>query len=102
MLTDVDGNVVVQTKEHKPNHPMEKQRIENAGEFVSYWGTYRVSGVLALSRAFGDFQLKSGLREDNAVSAVPDVNFIKVRLLQPTSENKLIYLYSGTTVIMLL
>ncbi|KAJ8430218.1 hypothetical protein Cgig2_006726 [Carnegiea gigantea] len=36
----------------------ERQRIEDAGGFVMWAGTWRVGGVLAVSRAFGDKLLK--------------------------------------------
>ena len=48
-------------KDHKPDDPAETKRIEKSGGFVTLPPkTYipRVNGQLALSRAFGDFQLK--------------------------------------------
>ena len=44
--------------DHKPNRPEERERIENAGGVVVWAGTWRVGGVLAVSRAFGDRPLK--------------------------------------------
>lgn len=44
--------------DHKPNRSDERQRIEDAGGFVIRIGTWRVGGILAVSRAFGDKQLK--------------------------------------------
>ena len=44
--------------DHKPSRSDERQRIENAGGVVVWAGTWRVSGVLAVSRAFGDRPLK--------------------------------------------
>ena len=35
----------------------EKQRIEGLGGSVIYWGTWRVNGQLAVSRAIGKFCL---------------------------------------------
>lgn len=58
-----DGNIRG-TKDHKPNNPDEVARITAAGGFVAMG---RVSGVLAVSRAFGDFDLKP------YVSVVPTV-----------------------------
>ncbi|XP_064999871.1 probable protein phosphatase 2C 59 [Musa acuminata AAA Group] len=37
---------------------MREQRIEDTGGFVMWAGTWRVGGVLAVSRAFGDRHLK--------------------------------------------
>ncbi len=44
--------------DHKPNNNDERERIENAGGVVVWAGTWRVGGVLAVSRAFGDKPLK--------------------------------------------
>ncbi|XP_045785308.1 COPII coat assembly protein SEC16-like isoform X3 [Maniola jurtina] len=43
---------------HKPDRPDEKERIESTGGTVMYWGTWRVNGQLAVSRAIGDAQYK--------------------------------------------
>ncbi|EMS53310.1 putative protein phosphatase 2C 45 [Triticum urartu] len=52
------GNAVPVSKDHKPDQTDERQRIEEAGGFVMWAGTWRVGGVLAVSRAFGDKLLK--------------------------------------------
>ncbi len=44
--------------DHKPNRTDERTRIEAAGGVVVWAGTWRVGGVLAVSRAFGDRLLK--------------------------------------------
>jgi protein phosphatase 1L len=44
--------------DHKPNLKEEKQRVEEAGGMVVWAGTWRVCGILAVSRAFGDKPLK--------------------------------------------
>lgn len=44
--------------DHKPNTREERSRIEDAGGVVVWAGTWRVGGVLAVSRAFGDRPLK--------------------------------------------
>ncbi|KAM6961140.1 protein phosphatase 1A isoform 2-T3 [Aplochiton taeniatus] len=43
------------TQDHKPNNPLEKERIQNAGGSVMI---QRVNGSLAVSRALGDFDYK--------------------------------------------
>ncbi|KAL1212600.1 putative protein phosphatase 2C 71 [Cardamine amara subsp. amara] len=52
------GNAVAVSRDHKPDQSDERERIENAGGFVMWAGTWRVGGVLAVSRAFGDRLLK--------------------------------------------
>ena len=44
--------------DHKPNNEAEKERIEGLGGMVVWAGTWRVAGILAVSRAFGDRPLK--------------------------------------------
>jgi protein phosphatase 1L len=53
-----DGTAVPLSTDHKPNRTDERQRIEDAGGVVMWVGTWRVGGVLAVSRAFGDRLLK--------------------------------------------
>ncbi|XP_010519628.1 PREDICTED: probable protein phosphatase 2C 69 isoform X2 [Tarenaya hassleriana] len=52
------GNAIAVSRDHKPDQTDERERIENAGGFVMWAGTWRVGGVLAVSRAFGDRLLK--------------------------------------------
>ncbi|CAA6670343.1 unnamed protein product [Spirodela intermedia] len=52
------GNAIAVSRDHKPDQSDERQRIEEAGGFVMWAGTWRVGGVLAVSRAFGDRLLK--------------------------------------------
>lgn len=49
---------VAMSIDHKPNTREERTRIEDAGGVVVWAGTWRVGGVLAVSRAFGDRPLK--------------------------------------------
>ncbi|GAB2270452.1 hypothetical protein Dimus_005349 [Dionaea muscipula] len=53
-----EGSAVPLSIDHKPDRSDERQRIEEAGGFVIWAGTWRVGGVLAVSRAFGDKLLK--------------------------------------------
>lgn len=44
------------TVDHKPTNDKEKKRIRDAyGDVVSASGSFRINGVLNVSRAFGDF-----------------------------------------------
>ncbi|XP_065021473.1 probable protein phosphatase 2C 7 isoform X2 [Musa acuminata AAA Group] len=61
------GKAIPLSDDHKPNRIDERKRIENAGGFVMWTGTWRVGGVLAMSRAFGNRLLK------RFVVAEPDI-----------------------------
>ncbi|XP_047059342.1 probable protein phosphatase 2C 7 [Lolium rigidum] len=52
------GKAIALSDDHKPDRSDERERIENAGGVVTFSGTWRVGGVLAMSRAFGDRLLK--------------------------------------------
>ncbi|XP_061358246.1 probable protein phosphatase 2C 76 [Gastrolobium bilobum] len=52
------GKAIALSEDHKPNRSDERKRIENAGGVVMWTGTWRVGGVLAMSRAFGNRMLK--------------------------------------------
>ncbi len=69
--------------DHKPNSKEERERIEAAGGVIVWAGTWRVGGVLAVSRAFGDRPLK------RFVIATPDV-----REEQLTPDDELLILAS--------
>lgn len=55
---------------HKPCREDEKQRIEELGGTIIFWGSWRVNGQLAVSRAIGDLEYKP------YVIAVPDIQEI--------------------------
>lgn len=68
------GSVIDLSIDHKPTLDSERERIENAGGYVS-WG--RVNGNLALSRAIGDFEFKRSFErpvEQQIVTAFPEVH----------------------------
>ena len=52
------GQAVAMSFDHKPCQLKEKKRIQEAGGFVAMNGVWRVNGVLATSRALGDYPLK--------------------------------------------
>eukprot|EP00434_Breviolum_minutum_P038536 symbB.v1.2.034185.t1/scaffold4372.1/size40542/1 len=64
------------TTDHKPDHPVEVERIERTGGTVqTIMGVPRVNGDLAVSRAFGDSQHKQTggpKQEDHPVSVEPE------------------------------
>jgi serine/threonine protein phosphatase PrpC len=57
VLSDGKGAVAL-SSDHKPNRDDERGRIEDAGGSVIWAGTWRVGGVLAVSRSFGNRMLK--------------------------------------------
>ena len=67
------GRAIEMSEDHKPENTKELERIQRSGGFVEEG---RVNGMLALSRALGDFEYKgnSSLQPaEQAVSAFPDV-----------------------------
>lgn len=72
-----EGKAVPLSNDHKPTNPEEEQRIKRASMCVR---ANRVEGLLALSRAFGDFAFKdqSILPENQAITVVPDVKKVEL------------------------
>ncbi|KAL1140824.1 hypothetical protein AAG570_000752 [Ranatra chinensis] len=58
-------------KPHKPDQPEERERIEAMGGTVLFWGTWRVNGQLAVSRAIGDIDYKPYVSGDPDVRVIP-------------------------------
>lgn len=68
--------LIMESVDHKPDHPAERARIEAAGGCVLLDRVPRLDGKLAVSRALGDFEFKSdgGLPiSQQKVSCLPDV-----------------------------
>jgi serine/threonine protein phosphatase PrpC len=74
------------TRDHKPNDPIERKRIEAAGGYVKWHGhvdilgdpipgtgVYRVNGIISLSRAIGD------RTERPVVTAEPDISVLPLQ-----------------------
>jgi len=66
------------TRDHKPDDPLERERIYRCGGTVesAAGGVARVNGNLAVSRGFGDAEYKQysgGGPEDNPVTADPEI-----------------------------
>merc|ERR1711915_858951 len=69
VFANESGLAVPMSYDHKPCQLKEKKRIQEAGGFVAMNGVWRVQGVLATSRALGDYPLK----DKKVVVADPDV-----------------------------
>jgi len=87
--------IVFCTKDHKPNDPIEKNRILQSNHKVYFdgWGSARIDGSLAVSRAIGDFYFKIDNNDDymgiySAVSPEPDIQFIDL-----SAESGNVYAY---------
>lgn len=64
--------------DHKPNLPDEQRRIYAANSYVE---EQRVNGMLALSRALGDFDYKKNANlsaRDQAVTAFPEIKSMQI------------------------
>lgn len=62
------GMAIALSVDHKPDREDELARIEAAGGKVINWNGYRIFGVLAMSRALGDYYLKPYVIPDPEVT----------------------------------
>lgn len=69
VMCDSKGTAIPVSFDHKPQQMRERKRIKEAGGFVTFNGVWRVAGILATSRALGDYPLK----DKNLVIADPDI-----------------------------
>ncbi|XP_039255459.1 protein phosphatase 1A-like [Styela clava] len=72
-----DSKVHFSTEDHKPNNPLEKERILNAGGSVMI---QRVNGSLAVSRALGDYEYKNVESKgptEQLVSPDPEISVVE-------------------------
>lgn len=71
------GVAIDLSEDHKPDLPSERSRVVSAGHVVE---DGRVDGIIAISRAIGDWEYKSQTLEASrmAVSAYPEVRSIEI------------------------
>ncbi|XP_065558565.1 uncharacterized protein LOC136026171 isoform X2 [Artemia franciscana] len=63
------GEVQVLVNPHRPTREDEVKRVESLGGMVSHWdGVYRVNGMLSVSRAIGDKQMKPFISSDPEIT----------------------------------
>uniref|UniRef100_A0A3Q2XGX3 Protein phosphatase 1L n=1 Tax=Hippocampus comes TaxID=109280 RepID=A0A3Q2XGX3_HIPCM len=79
VLCDKDGKAIPLSHDHKPYQLKERKRIKKAGGFISFNGSWRVQGILAMSRSLGDYTLKNL----NVVIPDPDILSFDLNKLQP-------------------
>lgn len=58
ILIRKDGRVQMMSQDHRPDRKDEENRIRRLGGKLLYYGSWRVEGVLAVSRAIGDVNLQ--------------------------------------------
>jgi protein phosphatase 2C family protein 2/3 len=71
-----DGRLVTFSEDHKPESPIEEQRITKAGGMITMG---RVNGGLNLSRSFGDFDYKRNVDlgyDEQMITCKPDIKEI--------------------------
>lgn len=78
VLFNDNRNIILETKDHSPDTFDECKRIESLGGRVVYSNGYRINGTLAVSRAFGDYDLKRTSKSPDYnpmgwVSIIPDI-----------------------------
>ncbi|KEP64981.1 UNVERIFIED_CONTAM: protein phosphatase 2C domain-containing protein [Hammondia hammondi] len=76
MLIHEDGTYTRLSRDHTPSAAGEQSRIENAGGFVEHSDTFRVNGVLSVSRAFGDRDMKANpylFADGQIITAIPEI-----------------------------
>ena len=71
MITESDSFDL--TADHKPSNPSEKERVELEGGRIIQYGVLRVQGILAVTRALGDYCLRP------YVSNIPTVNYFELK-----------------------
>ncbi|XP_066583508.1 protein phosphatase 1L [Prorops nasuta] len=69
VMCDGKGSAIPLSFDHKPQQERERKRINKAGGLVTFNGVWRVAGILATSRALGDYPLK----DKKLVIADPDI-----------------------------
>ena len=110
LIVSTEGSVEQMSEDHVPDNPDERDRIERNNptpkvplvRFVG--GTWRIGGLLALSRALGDAYLKSSGLFEGIGGADDDYSsgfglialpFLKTRALDPSTDHFLIVASDG-------
>lgn len=79
VICDSKGTAIPLSFDHKPQQLKEHRRIKEAGGFITFNGVWRVAGILATSRALGDFPLK----DRKLIIAEPDILTFNLDDLKP-------------------
>uniref|UniRef100_A0A1I7X2V7 PPM-type phosphatase domain-containing protein n=1 Tax=Heterorhabditis bacteriophora TaxID=37862 RepID=A0A1I7X2V7_HETBA len=75
---DCRNRAVPLSKDHKPDDPFERRRIELAGGFVSFDGSaYRVQGILAVSRKLHmTSKVTSGVAMQHCIKTIKTLKYV--------------------------
>jgi serine/threonine protein phosphatase PrpC len=84
-----EGRAVDLSIDHKANHPAEIARVMDAGGFVARG---RALGLLAISRALGDRDLKRTGADASPITAVPDIDTF---VLDPSRDEFIVLACDG-------
>ncbi|CCH44042.1 putative protein phosphatase [Wickerhamomyces ciferrii] len=87
IITSINGIAKNLSFDHKPNHIGELIRINDAGGSVSF---NRVGGILALSRAFGDFNFKLRKFRNQSIDSSFEDQILNSEETQVTVEPEII------------
>eukprot|EP00055_Hartaetosiga_balthica_P013708 m.71460 g.71460 ORF g.71460 m.71460 type:complete len:344 (+) comp8348_c0_seq4:289-1320(+) len=82
IIIGTDGHSKQLTADHRPSNVDEMERVILAGGKITYIGTPRVGGKLAMTRAIGSFAYR-----DQGVIAIPD---IAVHTVDPSKDGVLV------------
>ncbi|KAG7160672.1 phosphatase 1L-like [Homarus americanus] len=76
VIAVLDGELLIIGNVGDSRALKERRRIKEAGGFITFTGVWRVAGILATSRALGDFPLKEPRK---LITAEPDVLTFSLR-----------------------
>jgi serine/threonine protein phosphatase PrpC len=86
VMSKSKSSCIILSKDHKPDFPAERKRIEDNGGFILNYGVWRVNGELAVSRSIGDKKYRP------LVIATPDVKRVRI---DPKENSMLILATDG-------
>ncbi|KAI2795958.1 hypothetical protein RDWZM_004615 [Blomia tropicalis] len=87
-----DSKAHLLSKDHKPDQPEERERIERAGGTVAYG---RINMCIDVSRAFGDFHLKNNPKFNSKEQMVTAWPFTMVEQVHSKSDQFIVLMCDG-------
>ena len=71
ILVKRNGEILQLTEDAKPSDPRYVQGIKNRGGYVQLYDCWRVNGILAVGRAFGDHGIGPGMSTRPKITQIP-------------------------------